>query len=400
MTRYVCSKLFTDVNMKFPYNGLKNCCKANDYDIPLEEILELRAQGKNLFTHNEEYQRRKRSMLFDNKLPELGCDTCIHAEPNSLFRQWNTWDPDNLGDLEKLAEQDSFTSYEFVLSSACDLKCVYCSSKDSTSWAKELNEPINRGEEDWKQAVLQELREHLHAKQWNPAQDYWFFFSGGEPTYNPETLPLIEEILSIMPRGNIVISTNANTKTKILDRYLETVRAYPDTTWIFDCSIDDTACHAEAIRTNLRWDIAIHNIKRLTQEPNIRVRISPTVNLYSIPRMLQFVQFFHKFLRNHGQAHDNLFNMNMVQEPELSPWSMPKRYTSYLDPAILYCEENGLTFADHLRSVQKLIGTKIDENTADHIERKWRYFKAVRPEHNWEHLFQHVPKIIEELRNE
>ncbi len=399
MTRYVCSKMFTDVNIKFPYDGIKNCCKSNDYEISGDELEQLDREGKNIFTHNTEYMRRKREMLINNRLPENGCDTCIHAEPNSLFRTWNTWTNKDIN-AELLLNEAHFTTYEFVLSSACDLKCVYCAPKDSTSWAKELGVPINRGREEWKQKLLNSLLQHLRTRKYETGEVYWFFFSGGEPTYNAETLPLIEQIIDIVPNPSIVISTNANTKSKILDRYIEAIQQHPGVVWTFDCSIDDVCTRAEAIRTGMDWEMTIYNMLRLSSEPNVRMRISPTVNMYSIPKMYEFVTYFHQFFEQNGKAHKGMFNMNMVQEPELSPWSMPVEYAECLDTSIAYCNEHRLNFGSHLQNVQKLIGTKIDEHTADHIERKWQYFKTRRPEIQWEHLFPHVPIIIEELKNE
>jgi len=401
MTRYVCSKMFTDMNIKFPYNSIKNCCKSNDYTISDSELQQLEQNGENIFTQNAEYMRRKRSMLMDNNLPENGCDTCIHTEPNSLFRDWNRWEKfDNSLDLEIIANADNFTTYEFVISSACDLKCVYCSEQDSTSWARELGLPINRGQEEWKQKVLRDLREHLSVKVYDSNIDYWFFFSGGEPTYNTETLSLIHEIISKVPIPNIVISTNANTKQAIMDRYIATIRDYPNVQWTFDCSIDGIGPHADAIRTGLNWQVFNRNIKLIMMEPNAKVRISPTVSMYSVPRMYEFVNYFYSMFAECNQHHSLMFNFNMVQEPELSPWSMPQGYASTLDASIQFCKEKDLYFHKHLLNVQSLIGTKIDEKTAGCVERKWIYFNQRRPQYEWSQLFPHVPEIIRELKNE
>jgi len=399
VTRYVCSKMFTDVNIKFPYETVKNCCKSNDYQLTLEEMQELEQRGENIFTHNREYVRRKRSMLFDNRLPENGCDTCIHAEPNSLFRSWNRWGDCKI-DAEEILKKDNFNVYEFVLSSACDLKCVYCAPKDSTSWAKELGVPINRGRDEWKETVIRHFMQHLREKEYDPKQTYWFFFSGGEPTYNPETLPMIEEIISIVPHATIVISTNGNTKSNVLERYLQAVRSNQKTQWVFDCSVDSIGDRAEAIRYGLDWKRFNYNLKTIMRESNTRVRISPTVNLYALPTMLEFVQHFHDLFLEMNQSTQGLFNFNMVQESPLSPWSAPPHYAELLEPAVEYCEQHNIKFGIHLRSVQRLIGSKINAKTWQQVESQWQYFQRMRPEIDWARLFPHVPDIIEELKNE
>lgn len=398
MTRYVCSKMFTDVNVKVPYDGLKNCCKTNDYVISDQEMHDLEARGHNILTHNAEYLRRKREMLDNNQLPMKGCDTCIQAEPNSLFRTWNTWEGRDFSNKKQFLYGDNFTNYEFVLSSACDLKCVYCSDKDSSSWAKELGVPVNKGRSEWKDKILAALLDHLRNKTFDPNTSYWFFFSGGEPTYNPETLQLIEQIISIVPQPNIIISTNGNTKPAVMKKYIAAVRDKPNVNWRFHCSVDGIGEYAEAIRHGMTWDNFISNITALMQEPNVTVRICPTVNLYSIPRMHEFVTYFHELFSKYDHVTPDMFDANMVQEPELSPWSMPDKYKSYLDSSIEYCDMYELDYANHLRNVREMIGTKVDKTTASKIQHKWDYFKLRRPENDWDGLFPHVNDIIQILQ--
>ena len=397
MTRRVCSKMFTDINVKFPYDGLKNCCKSNDYVISDAELASLEERGQNVLTHNAEYLRRKTDMVENNVLPYRGCDTCIQAEPNSLFRTWNIWQAGRLPANQQMLYGDNFRTYEFVLSSACDLKCVYCSDKDSSSWAKELGVPVRKGSAEWKAKILSALMDHLRHKTFDPAESYWFFFSGGEPTYNPETLQLIEEIIKIVPNPSIIISTNGNTKSSVMQRYIDTVRQYSRVQWRFHCSVDGVGERAEAIRTGLVWSRFVENVTRLLHEPNVIVRICPTVNLYSVPHMYEYVTYFHGLLASHGQTHADMIDLNMVQEPELSPWSMPDIYRDGLDAAIDYCDQHGLDFAAHLRNVRNLIGTRIDENTAERIQRKWDYFKLHRPQYDWDTLFPHVDDIVQDL---
>lgn len=391
MTQYICSKMFTDLNIKFPYNCVKNCCKANEVVIEKEEL-----KKQNFLFENAAYVERKKSMLFDNKLPVNGCDTCVNTEPNSLFRTWNVWNKEfSEEEKQRLLYEDNLNTYEFVLSSACDLKCVYCAPKDSSSWAKELNVPINRGNATWESQVLEILFDHLRNKVYTD-NNYTFFFSGGEPTYNPKTLPLISKILEIVPndKSEIIISTNANTKPKVFAQYIDLVKSRSDVRWVFDCSIDSIYEKCEAIRYGIKWEVALRNIRELLSQPNVKVRISPTVNLYSVTSMAEFVEFFIELFREYGKLEPFIFNYNMVQEDDLSPMSMPIEYRTVLDDAIAICETNNIRYADHLRNVQKLIGTRINNKTNSAIREKLNYFKEKRPDVDWEKLFPHVIDII------
>ena len=80
--RYICSKMFTDLNIKFPYESIKNCCKSCDTVTHYDEI---NHEGIDPFYQNTDHLARKADMLFMDRLPERGCKTCTKTEPNSLF---------------------------------------------------------------------------------------------------------------------------------------------------------------------------------------------------------------------------------------------------------------------------------------------------------------------------
>lgn len=388
--RYVCSKMFTDLNIKFPYDCVKNCCKSNDYVSSITDV-----SSDDFFISNSEYVRRKTDMSVHNKLPVKGCDTCINTGKYSLFETWNAWDKKKQDD-PSIITSDMFETYEFVLSSACDLKCVYCHPKDSTSWAKEMGVPQNKGSDEWKSAVIEKLIQSLKVKKFEDDKLYTFFFSGGEPTYNNETLEFVNEILKYVPKKNtnICISTNANTKPRVFQKYLDAVQSDRSVNWIFDCSIDGIGDVCEAIRHGIIWETAIRNIDILLQQPNVTVRISPTVNLYSIPTMSEFVHYFVDLFQKHGRLHNSMFNYNMAQEAGMSPANLPSDYKSYLEEPITYLKTLGIFYHDHLENVRNIIGTDYNEYKTNRMAEKFQYFKDKRPETDWEELFPHIVNII------
>jgi len=400
MTQNICSKMFTDINIRFPYSSIKNCCKTEDESTSLHDI------KKYGLIETPGYLAKKADMLFLNELPKNACNSCIKTEPYSLFRTWNEW-KDTFTNQQKteLYKSDNLQTFEFVLSSACDLKCIYCGSKDSTSWAKELGEDIHNGDEDWSNTVEYTLFEYLKQKKYTQ-ENYWFFFSGGEPTYNPKTLHYIQEIKKHVPNNklNLVISTNINTKEKIFNRYLKEIQEDRNIKWTFDCSVDGIGNHCEAVRTGIIWDRAVANLKKLGLEPNVKIRISPTVNIYSLPQTFEFVSFFYNLLRNEYEKNgiidynlNTLFNHNIAMEPEMSILYIPRHYASHFDDAITFCKENGIYYAKHLTNMKKLVGTKIEYAEPDAIKQKFNYFKLKRSEYNWDVLFPHIRNIVEEL---
>jgi len=382
--------MFTDLNIKFPYNCVKNCCKSNDYRSSTNDVA-----SDDFFIQNSEYIRRKTDMLVNNVLPVGGCDTCINMGDYSLFETWNEWGPEKQNDLS-LLNTDSFETYEMVLSSACDLKCVYCHPKDSTSWAKELGVSPNKGSDEWKKEVTSKLIESLKTKTFYDDKQYTFFFSGGEPTYNTETLDFVNEVLKYVPKKNtsICISTNANTKPKVFKKYLEAIQSDLEVKWTFDCSIDGIEKVCEAIRYGISWNTAINNINTLLQQPNVLVRISPTVSLYSVPTMYDFVTYFVELFKKYDKIHKHMFNYNMAQESGMSPANMPDDYKECLQSSIDYLKNENVSYYAHLQNVKNIIGTDYNEYKTSKIKSKFEYFKTKRPDMNWDNLFPHINDII------
>jgi organic radical activating enzyme len=413
MTRYICSKMFTDLNIKFPYEGIKNCCKSNDTRIPLSYLKNFKGD---VFTENNEYLSRKADMLFLNKLPEHGCETCTKTEPNSLFRSWNEWSNRKYTEetVEQIYKKDNFYLYELVLSSACDLKCIYCGAKDSSSWALELGEEKRDASAEWRMAVEHKLLQHLEKKVYDDYPVYFFFFSGGEPTHNVETIDFIGKIINLVPKEKTVIgiSTNLNTKPVIFNRFMDMIDNNSDVKFVLDCSFEDVGDRCEAIRSGLNWERAMSNMDTVLTKPNAFVRIAATPNLYSVPHTKDMIEYFvnkfktaNRFVQEQTYIAEgvqySMFGHNMVQEMPFSPMSMPEHYKVHLDDAIEYCEENGLLgYAKHLSNIRDLIGTQITNQTATKIKQKFDYFKLRRPEYEWDNLFPHVNNIIEELRGD
>jgi len=395
--QFICSKMFTDLNIRFSGSIVKNCCKSSDNLIDENNI------NSDTILRDPILLTRKESMVRDNVLPRDGCNTCVSTEPHSLFRSWNTFHSAfTQQEKDSLLVDDNIRLYEFVLSSACDLKCIYCDPKDSSSWAKELNVPIYKCTDEWRDTMLEQIYMSLERKTYKPNTVYQFFFSGGEPTYNTDTLPMIKHIISIVSKFTtkiqIVITTNLNTKPTMLKKFIEVIKRYPNVIWRFDASFESVGEQCEAIRHGLIWGRAIINMKSLLLMENVTVTLNPAINLYSIPSTLEFLKFFDNIFQAYRK--ELYFGHNMVMEDGLSPTNLPVEYTVYIQRAIDFCNSKGTrnfeSFAEHLENIKMLIGTKYSEENNQIIENKLRYFEEKRPETNWRELFPHVVDLIKD----
>lgn len=394
--QFVCSKLFNDLIIKYPSHGIKNCCKTtNNNNIPIEDITD------DYFINNALYMNNQSTMLFSNKLPAPTCNTCIKTEPNSLFRTWNEFGPLSESKKKSLYGNDNFTRFEFMMSSACDLKCVYCAPKDSSAWAKELGVPVHMYDDRWKDHVTSVLLNYLDVKIWDKSQEYWFTFSGGEPTYNIEMIQFIETIMKKVPsdiNANVAINTNLNTKEIILNRLLTYIRNNHHLSIFIFGSLDSVADKCEAIRYGVSWKRAIYNIKKYFEYDNVQVCLAPTVNLLSIPTMYEFVVYFKELYNRYNKLLH--FTENMVAEPRLSPRSMLPEHKSLLIDAIKFCESENITYARHLYNIKNLIGTACNKSTQSAVKKHLKYLQDNRPKTDWIGLFPHLKDIIDRKHND
>tara|TARA_S200000501_G_scaffold144685_1_gene136593 strand:+ start:3847 stop:5073 length:1227 start_codon:yes stop_codon:yes gene_type:complete len=388
--QFVCSKLFRDLIIKFPNEGIKNCCKTIDINnIPVEDIT------LDFFSNNPRYLTNQKTMLFGNQLPNPTCETCIQAEPHSLFRSWNRfgWLDDN--QKQKLYGADNITTFEFMLSSACDLKCVYCSPKDSSAWAKEIGEPVRKPRPEWKEHVKKVLFTYFENKKWNTQEMHWFYFTGGEPTYNLEMVNFIEDIMSRVPytiEKVVILNSNLNTRPVVLERFLRYVKNNPTTNFGINASLDSLEERCEAIRYGLNWKRAMVNLHRYFEFNNVQVFLSPTVNMLSVPDMLEYITYFKEIYDSNNKLLH--FNENMVAEPKLSPTSMLPEHKTMLDSAIKYCKQHNIDYHNHLVHIRKLIGTDNTPDTRTKVKEHLEYLEFHRPNTKWRQLFPHIENII------
>jgi organic radical activating enzyme len=402
--QYICSELFYSMDLRFIKNVIKNCCKADNHYMSAEEF----KNNPSILSRNKELDDRKRSMILDNKLPYPSCKTCINFMPNSFFDKRSIWHNTTLLDefKENLLNKDYVNRFTISLSSSCDLKCVYCAPKDSSSWAKEVGYTISKPSKEWFDAAYENFLNYLSNKKYYKDVDYWFFISGGEPTYNPKNFDLISEIIKRVPNQNLRIglNTNLNTKEKVFNEYVKLFKDYKDVKWQIDFSCDSVTKRAEAIRYGLNWDRAFKNLQYVLNNnfDNVNIRLANTVSVFSLPYFKEDIQFYYEYFGEKTAKFlhpENSFNYAV--EPGMSIMGMPEYFKKDIDQAIEYCNNNNLNYLiPFLNNIKNLIGTKIIDNTPIDFDITFNYFNIKRPDKNWNLLFPHMQPMIDYLYNQ
>lgn len=347
MKHKVCSKLWTDINVRIPTKQILNCCKRMQYSEPtIDEINEL---GTDIFHRRTENLADKKLFIENNEL-NSACGYCKESWPNSIWNSWNRWkDRDWTQDeLDQLIDQDYTNYIEIMLGNTCNMSCMYCDERSSSTWA-DIKKTAKVNNDAWKQAIMENLYAYIEQQDLNTAipnlmnnHKMFYNFLGGEPLLDWEIFDVLERILAIHRKkgesGHAVsITSNLNIKPKLLERFMKLVDDSSDFSWIVSASIDAPGEYGENIRDGLSWDLFEQNSKTLLLADNIScVSFLPTISSLSIPKHPELVSWILNIVEENNIP-DNKWDIgvNAVDYPQaLSPKILPKDYVKYIDEAI------------------------------------------------------------------
>ena len=406
----ICSKQFTDLNLRLFAHSVKSCCKTDETDFTIEDMQE---HGPMVFLKHRELVERRKTHLWENKLPDA-CNFCAKTEPNSMRKFWNKWpEPTRDSKREEIENTDHLFYFEIVSSTACDLACIYCNAENSSTWAKEMNIPIVKTDPEWKNQLVKNFYAYLEQKDYSNLPDGLVFsFSGGEPTYNNETFDLIENIVEIVKDKsddiNIHITSNFNTKPKQMDKFIKLVNDNPNIKWLFMASIDDLYDRNNAIRYRSEFDTCIDNLLKVNNS-TANVVLMPSINVFSLPYIVEYIDYFTNLLSKDRYQNGWAFATNVIYGPDyLSPFMLGEDYESIIDEAIkkslmINPAENMTYNAVHWIKHLENIKSNIAMNNNIDTWRKLKWFLegvSARRGVDIADTFDHVKKIVDVLEDE
>ena len=397
----ICSEMFNKMIFDINSQGIRFCCKSDSLTVEETELDQL---GPKVFNHNHQLLARRHSMLESNQLPNPGCSLCANGDQHGFFKQRNSFNgllaADNKQDL---LARDHTTIFEIVLGNSCDMKCIYCDAKYSSSWAKERGVDLETTASSWKNKALRYFIQFLEDKYQNSSQQNLnIHLMGGEPTYMPEALRLVQDINARFPdlHKQYSMNTNGNTKPELFARWLEEVDRDTNIRWVFCFSLDSLRERCEAIRYGLVWDRVMQNMEELLRRPNTVVQLSPTVNLYSVPDLKEFIEFFYNKVRSYGKTF--ILTTNLVAERGMNVGHLPEWHKQDVQDAIDFIDsipsEGTLEiplFRNHLVRLRDMINTKTTPRDADAMLVYLNYFKAKRPDLDLLSVFPHAAVALD-----
>ena len=290
---YICSNMFNNIIFDLGKNKLKSCNKTPYFNLTNSEL------RRNNFLNNSDFIKRKRSMLFNNNLPENICKKCINYN-DSFFNLRNDYYNKEFNKIEKIKLMNNkyITNIEIILNDICNLKCIYCNHNFSSEWYKELiTETTNDKTEILKshdihnpisQSIYPFLISFIHTL--DNEKNYTFTFTGGEPLLQKRLYEILDVISNKFDNVIINIFTNLSVKKKVVNNLIIFQEKHKNLKFKLFCSIDGLNKQAEAIRTGLSWNLFISNLELLLKS-DIELKIAPALNLYSVFKLKLYINW-------------------------------------------------------------------------------------------------------------
>lgn len=331
--------------------------------------------GKDIFMNHPYEQERRQDKI--NNIKHSECNSCWRNE-NKGIRSCRL--PQPFYDMHRSRFGGNSvmpTQLEIVFSTACDLKCIYCSSSFSSQWELENKKfdinyiprpkaPKGLEEVFWKW-LEEDAVEHL----------LQYYIMGGEPLLQPKVYEFLEKLLELFQkkpnRFNVkpalIIITNGNTPKLYLDKWLNIVPKLQQYMSIqIDFSIEGYKEKAEYIRSNLNWNRFINNVETVFSKfSDIRYRFSITHSAMSITSTNSLLKSI-KEIKDRHKVDVDLIRTSVAKPHYLSPWILTTDFSVYIDDTCNWIRLHApewTYYIEHLESIKSSFGNHSKQELLD-----------------------------------
>ena len=354
-----CSAKWHMVTLHLAQGETHSCYHPWTHKVPLEELKDNPGA-----IHNTLFKKSQRKLMLNGERPKE-CDYCWRMEDlgNISDRIIRNAEPYAKNDL------DIFKSYtgdenvyprhvEVSFSTTCNLKCSYCNPTVSSKWLEEVNQYggyktstefndyikpdkplpfiLDREHNPYVEAFckcLPEAYEHMHVLR----------VTGGEPLMSKHTFTLLDYIAeNPNPKLEVVVNSNMSVPDKLIDQAIAAGKKVVERVGTFKmfASLDSVGAQAEYQRYGLEFDRFDRNVKRFLDEiPNSKVSFTCTFNVFSVPKIKEFMKYMHSLHLEYGNR-INFDTPYLRFPPHQCIQILPNEYTKYLDEAEQYMIES------------------------------------------------------------
>ena len=308
---YYCAAKFTDLQVHVQARSLYNCCRAYPERVDLDW---LESNPGKLF--HTETMVSDRKLMLENK----SCQSCHHG----CYK----YEEQGLPSMRRLHKGQpkindpyaSLKNIQIILSTDCNLKCVYCGPEFSSTWQKEIQQKgdyILDGQsitgDNWsklwskmkqKSRTTESKFFKMLLKEIKLAKDIKeISLLGGEPLLNNQLLDIIDHAQN----KEISITTGLGVNDKRLHSFLDKIKGNKIK---FLVSGEATNKYFDFIRYGVTWLDFAKRIDMITKEGHEVQFISTASNISAFD--------FHNFYNKYSDQHQIEINV-LSERPFLLP---------------------------------------------------------------------------------
>jgi hypothetical protein len=285
--------------------------------------------------HNTPAKLKARQAMLDGKWPGGGCEYCKKIEDAGGISDRTDINRDARAELippELLTNPNAIritpTMVEIYFSNLCNMSCIYCNPKYSSTWEHEARKynlyPVSKldritGDKDSYQKILAKFWEWLDKNASNLVR---YNILGGEPFYQPELETNIT-FFETHPCPNLRLTVFSNLKVShdkfvriltqlnsLLDRgHLASVQ--------ITCSLDCWGPQQEYVRTGLdlvQWEKNFDTLVKEFQRINVQVHGTMTsLTIKTMPGLVKKINDINQYRT--GKSIPAFLTYNMVFDP-------------------------------------------------------------------------------------
>ena len=233
--------------------------------------------------NSKDYQNLRRDIL-DDKITH-NCQDCLKHENivhgkkfSSIRNHYNNLSKFNSVDHTDITKFN-LAAVDLHWSSICDLKCITCWAKQSSSIAREQNQSVIHTPTEIANKIINYIVN-------NQSELKEIYLSGGEPTLIKHNLKLLKQIEKT---PDLQLRVNSNLQWNKDNPIIKEILKFPNV--MFTCSIDGIGKKFEYIRRNGQWKKFVENLDYLNEHSNVDIRGNTVFFVLTAQELPQIIDF-------------------------------------------------------------------------------------------------------------
>ena len=278
-----------------PNGDIKPCCVSTDFIKKIDGThFNLGNDSIEDIYNSPDFLSIRQQMLDGDKV--AGCSQCYQHEKlggdsqRILFNEgWKNQKFTNV------IADTKIQYFDLRFGNLCNLSCRSCNPRNSSKFAKELDELRDTKIHKFHDNYTLSVEEWYDNKMFDQNMESKFsnitrlYLTGGEPTVIKKNIEMLEKLESLGYSNNItlVINSNMTNLNNIFYRLLSKFKQV-----VFFASIDGIGDIQEYLRYPSNWNQIDKNIQMVLTQTNMIIRPTPVIQITNLNKVVDLFEYF------------------------------------------------------------------------------------------------------------